>query len=153
MMVAYKAEAEAKVVEVKSKTNERKTLNSRMSPRNLKRVLDSLTTAQQKRLKQMGFGEFQGNFDFYYVPGILALWVVKNFNPKICTLIMETGRMIKITRVLIHDMLGIPMGDIKVKSLKENNLFDLVTAKWRGMVQEIVSHDNKINISQLESFL
>ncbi|GJV74862.1 hypothetical protein Tco_1506446 [Tanacetum coccineum] len=108
MMVAYKAEAEAKVVEVKSKTNERKTLNSRMSPRNLKRVLDSLTTTQQKRLKQMGFGEFQGKFDFYYVP---------------------------------------------VKSLKEKNLFDPVTAKWRGMVQEIVSHDNKINISQLELFL
>ncbi|GKE39035.1 hypothetical protein Tco_1462440 [Tanacetum coccineum] len=50
-------------------------------------------------------------------------------------------------------MLGIPMGDIKVKSLKEKNLFDPVTTKWRGMVQEIVSHDNKINISQLESFL
>ncbi|GKB58830.1 hypothetical protein Tco_0915016 [Tanacetum coccineum] len=84
---------------------------------------------------------------------ILALWVVKNFNPKTCTLVMEDGSMIKITRVLIHDMLGIPMGDIKVKSLKEKNLFDPVTAKWRGMVQEIVSHDNKINISQLESFL
>ncbi|GJU22507.1 hypothetical protein Tco_1155849 [Tanacetum coccineum] len=129
MMVAYKAEA--KVVEVKSKTNDRKTLNSRMSPRNLKRVLDSLTTAQQKRLKQMGFGEFEGNFDFYYVPGILALWVVRNFNPKTCTLVMEDG----------------------IKSLKEKNLFDPVTVKWRGMVEEIVSHDNKINISQLESFL
>ncbi|GKD75740.1 hypothetical protein Tco_1334022 [Tanacetum coccineum] len=56
MMVEYKVEAEAKVVEVKSKTNDRKTLNSRISPRNLKRVLDSLITAQQKRLKQMGFG-------------------------------------------------------------------------------------------------
>ncbi|GJX52053.1 hypothetical protein Tco_0280422 [Tanacetum coccineum] len=69
MMAAYKPEAEAKVVEVKSKTNDRKTINSRMSPRNLKRVLDSLTTSQQKRLKQMGFREFEGNFDFYYVPG------------------------------------------------------------------------------------
>ncbi|GKD44692.1 hypothetical protein Tco_1269337 [Tanacetum coccineum] len=108
MMVAYKLEAEAKVVEVKSKTNDRKTLNLRMSPRYLKRVLDSLTTAQHKHLKQMGFGEFQGNFNFYYVP---------------------------------------------VKSLKEKNLFDPVTAKWRGMVQEIVSHDNRINISQLELFL
>ncbi|GJY85503.1 hypothetical protein Tco_0499529 [Tanacetum coccineum] len=109
--------------------------------------------ATDKRLKEMGFGDFEGNFDFYYVPGILALWVVKNFNPKTCTLVMEDGSMIKITRDLIHDMLGIPMGDIKVESLKEKNLFDPVTAKWRGMVQEIVSHDNKINISQLESFL
>ncbi|GKB87784.1 hypothetical protein Tco_0960056 [Tanacetum coccineum] len=62
-------QAEAKVVEVKSKTNDKKAINSRMSPRNLKRVLDSLTTSQQKRLKQMGFGEFAGNFDFDYVPG------------------------------------------------------------------------------------
>ncbi|GKB98135.1 hypothetical protein Tco_0984272 [Tanacetum coccineum] len=66
---------------------------------------------------------------------------------------MEDGSMIKITRELIHDMLGIPMGDIKVKSLKENNLLDPVTAKWRGMVPEIVNHEKKINISQLETFL
>nr|GEV34174.1 ulp1 protease family, C-terminal catalytic domain-containing protein [Tanacetum cinerariifolium] len=61
--------------------------------------------------------------------------------------------MIKITRELIHDMIGIPMGDIKVKRLKEKNLFDPVTTKWRGMVPEIVSHENKINISQLKTFL
>ncbi|GKA01854.1 hypothetical protein Tco_0674519, partial [Tanacetum coccineum] len=84
---------------------------------------------------------------------ILGLWVVKNFNPKTCTLLMEDGSMIKITRELIHDILGIPMGDIKVKSLKEKNLLDPVTAKWRGMVPKIVNHDNKINISQLETYL
>nr|GEW17794.1 ulp1 protease family, C-terminal catalytic domain-containing protein [Tanacetum cinerariifolium] len=153
MLVAYKPDEEAKVVELNSKTNDRKAINSRRSPRNLKRVLDSLNTLQQKRLKQIGFGEFKGNFDFYSMPAILGLWVVKNFNPQTCTLVMEDGSMIKITRELIHDMLGIPMGDIKVKSLKEKNLFDPVTSKWRGMVQEIVNHDNKINISQLETFL
>ncbi|GJW19136.1 hypothetical protein Tco_0026572 [Tanacetum coccineum] len=83
---------------------------------------------------------------------ILGMWVVKNFNPKTCTLVMEDGSMIKITRELIHDILGIPMGDIKVKSLKEKNLFDPVTAKWRGMVPEIVNRE-KIQISQLETFL
>ncbi|GJT65194.1 hypothetical protein Tco_1016674, partial [Tanacetum coccineum] len=85
--------------------------------------------------------------------GIMGLWVVKNFNPKTCTLVIEDGSMIKITRELIHDMLGIPMGDIKVKYLKEKNLLDLVTAKWRGMVPKIVNHENKIPISQLETFL
>ncbi|GJY81144.1 hypothetical protein Tco_0493895, partial [Tanacetum coccineum] len=145
-------QAEAKVVEVKSKTNDKKAINSRMSPRNLKRVLDSLTTSQQKRLKQMGFGEFARNFDFDYVPGIMGMWVVKDFNPKTCTLVMEDGSMIKITRELIHDMLGIPMSGIKVKPLKEKNLFDPVTTKWRGMVPEIVNRE-KIHISQLETFL
>ncbi|GKB41561.1 hypothetical protein Tco_0886503 [Tanacetum coccineum] len=46
MIVACQQEAEAKVVEVKAKTNDRKAINARMSPRNLKRVLDSLTTLQ-----------------------------------------------------------------------------------------------------------
>ncbi|GJZ48617.1 hypothetical protein Tco_0602449 [Tanacetum coccineum] len=132
MIVAYKAEAEATDVDAKSKKNDRKTLSSRNSPRNLKRVLESLTTTQQKHLKEMGFVDFEGNLIFIMCQefnGILALWVVKNFNPKTYTLVMEDGSMIKITRVLIHDMLGIPMGDIKVKSLKEKNLFNPVTAK------------------------
>ncbi|GKC36110.1 hypothetical protein Tco_1048494 [Tanacetum coccineum] len=63
------SDSEAKV-KVKAKINDKKAINSRMLPRNLKRVLYSLTTSQQKRLKQMGFGEFAGNFDFDYVPGM-----------------------------------------------------------------------------------
>nr|GEX83126.1 ulp1 protease family, C-terminal catalytic domain-containing protein [Tanacetum cinerariifolium] len=66
---------------------------------------------------------------------------------------MEDGSMIKITRELIYDMLGIPMDDIKVKSLKEKNLLDPFTAKWRGMVSKIVNHENKIPILQLETFV
>ncbi|GJQ91903.1 hypothetical protein Tco_0003042 [Tanacetum coccineum] len=65
---------------------------------------------------------------------------------------MEDGSMIKITRELIHDMLGIPMSGIIVKPLKEKNLFDPVTAKWRGMVPEIINRE-KIHISQLKTFL
>ncbi|GKD48028.1 hypothetical protein Tco_1277004, partial [Tanacetum coccineum] len=143
MIVACQQEAEAKVVEVKTKTNDRKAINARMSPRNLKRDLNCDALGVELLWPRMHED----------VNSILGLWVVKSFNPKTCTVVMEDGSMIKITRELIHDMLGILMGDIKVKSLKEKNLLDPVTAKRRGMMPEIFNHEKKINISQLETFL
>ncbi|GKA93314.1 hypothetical protein Tco_0815300 [Tanacetum coccineum] len=53
-----------------------------MSPRNLKRVLYSLTTLQKKRLTEMGFEEFEGNFDFHYVPGHMNMNEFKNVEQK-----------------------------------------------------------------------
>ncbi|GJU78824.1 hypothetical protein Tco_1275894 [Tanacetum coccineum] len=124
-----------------------------MSPRNLKKVLDNLRPVQVNRIEEMGFINFHKNFDFHYTPSILGMWVVKSFDPTTCTLRMEDGRKIKITRELIHNILGIPMGNIKVQYLKEKNVFDEVTTKWRKIVQEIVSADKKISISKLETYL
>ncbi|GKD28501.1 hypothetical protein Tco_1239279, partial [Tanacetum coccineum] len=96
-----------------------------MSPRYLKRVLQTLRSLQEKSIQDMGFGDFlNGNFDFYYTPSKLGMWVIRNFDPKSCTITMEDGRRIKITQ-------GIPMGDIKVESQKAKNLSDTVIAKWR----------------------
>ncbi|GJX10259.1 hypothetical protein Tco_0200118 [Tanacetum coccineum] len=124
-----------------------------MSPRNLKKVLDNLRPVQVNRIEEMGFRNFHKNFDFHYTPSSLGMWVVKSFDPTTCTLRMEDGRKIKITRELIHNILGIPMGNIKVQYLKEKNVSDEVTAKWRKIVQEIVNAYNKISISKLETYL
>ncbi|GJU75746.1 hypothetical protein Tco_1272816 [Tanacetum coccineum] len=126
-----------------------------MSPRKLKRVLQTLSPPQEKSIQDMGFGDFlNGSFDFYYTPSELGMWVVRNFDPNSCTITMEDGRKIKITRELIHGILGIPMGDIKVESQKEKNLSDKVTAKWRKSVKKIVNKkSNTINISKLEQHL
>ncbi|GKD26358.1 hypothetical protein Tco_1232572 [Tanacetum coccineum] len=99
-----------------------------MSPRNLKRVLQTLRPLQEKSIQDMGFKDFlNGNFDFYYTPSKLGMWVIRNFDPKSCTITMEVGRRIKITQ-------GIPMGDIKVESQKAKNLSDTVIAKWRKSI-------------------
>ncbi|GJY41105.1 hypothetical protein Tco_0428375 [Tanacetum coccineum] len=105
-----------------------------MSPRKLKRVLQTLSPPQEKSIQDMGFGDFlNGSFDFYYTPSELGMWVVRNFDPNSCTIIMEDGRKIKITRELIHDN---------------------VTAKWRKSVKKIVNKkSNTINISKLEQHL
>ncbi|GJU76662.1 ulp1 protease family, C-terminal catalytic domain-containing protein [Tanacetum coccineum] len=114
-----------------------------------------LIPLQEKSIQDMGFGDFlNGNFDFYFTPSTLGMWVVRNFDPKSCKITMEDGRRIKITRELIHGTLRIPMGDIKVESQKEKNLSDTVTAKWRKSVKKIVNKkSNTISISKLEKHL
>ncbi|GKA18307.1 hypothetical protein Tco_0698144, partial [Tanacetum coccineum] len=124
-----------------------------MSPRNLKKVLDNLRHVQVNRIEEIGFRNFHKNFYFHYTPSILGMWVVKSFDPTTCTLRMEDGRKIMITRELIHNILGIPMGNIKFQYLKEKNVYDEVTAKWRKIVKEIVSANNKISILKLETYL
>ncbi|PWA60772.1 hypothetical protein CTI12_AA379270 [Artemisia annua] len=72
-----KWEDEGLIKEVKN--NERKSINIRMSPRSLKKVLEKLRIPQVEELEKMGFGEFHNNFNFYSTPSELGLWVVTNF--------------------------------------------------------------------------
>ena len=118
--------------------NEPKSIKIRMSPRNLKKVLENLRSQQVEELRKMGFGEFHNNFNFYSIPSELGLWVVRNFDSETCSITMNDGRKIKITRELVRDMLGIPMGDMKVEALAEKNLYEETTAKWREIMESIV---------------
>ncbi|PWA72729.1 hypothetical protein CTI12_AA262800 [Artemisia annua] len=119
------------------RNNERKSINIRMSPRSLKKVLEKLRIPQVEELQKMGFGEFHNNFNFYSTPSELGLWVVTNFESKTCSIKMNNGRKIKITRELVRDILGIPMGDMKVEALEEKNLYEETTAKWREVVEKV----------------
>ena len=122
--------------------NEPKSIKIRMSPRNLKKVLENLRSQQVEELRKMGFGEFHNNFNFYSIPSELGLWVVRNFDSETCSITMNDGRKIKITRELVRDMLGIPMGDMKVEALAEKNLYEETTAKWREIMESIVVKKN-----------
>ncbi|PWA79853.1 hypothetical protein CTI12_AA201090 [Artemisia annua] len=123
-----------------------------MSPRSLQKVLESLTKPQVEELDKMGFGAFQSNFSFDSTPSKLGMWIVRNFDPKTCSIKMKDGRKLKITRELVRDVLGIPMGDIKVEALEEINLLEETTVKWRKQLESIVVK-NKIFISKLEEHL
>lgn len=114
------------------KKNVPKSINTRMSPRSLQKVLESLRSAQVEELEKMGFGAFHSNFNFDSTPSELGMWIVKNFDSKTCSIKMINGRKLKITRELVRDVLGIPMGDIKVEALEEKNLLEETTTKWRN---------------------
>ncbi|GJW16689.1 hypothetical protein Tco_0024125, partial [Tanacetum coccineum] len=95
-------------------------INTRMSPVHLKNVLNTCTLPQIMDLNEMGLGHFHSNFNFESTPGELGMWVVKSYDPETHTLRMGDGRRIKVSRELIHEILGVPMGENKVISLPTN---------------------------------
>ncbi|GKF56941.1 hypothetical protein Tco_0170478 [Tanacetum coccineum] len=100
---------------------------SRMSPSHLKNVLESLTTQQVRVLEELGLGEYHNNFNFISTPGALGMWIAKNYDPEEHTIKMVDGRKIKVTRELIHDILGVPMGEREVNALLNTTSEDVTT--------------------------
>ncbi|PWA86956.1 hypothetical protein CTI12_AA134540 [Artemisia annua] len=107
-------------------------LKTRISPTNLKNVIRSCTPGQYKLLEEMGFGDYCGEFNFESTPTALGMWLCKNFDANNSALVLSENRKIKITKELIHEILGIPMGEIKVHALPETTTADATTVKWRS---------------------
>ncbi|GJW55515.1 putative reverse transcriptase domain-containing protein, partial [Tanacetum coccineum] len=121
---------------------------TRMSPSHLKNVLDSLTTQQVSVLEELGLGEYHNNFNFTSTPGKLGLWIVNNYDHEEHTIKMVDGRKIKVTRELIHEILGVPMGEIKVNALLNTTSEDETTTDWRRSTEFT---EERINISKLDN--
>lgn len=131
----------------------------RNSPSNLQSVIGNCTTGQFKLLEEMGFGHYRGEFKFDSTPTALGFWLCNNFDAKSSTLVLSENRKIKVTRELIHDILGIPLGDIKVVALPETTTADATTAKWRATLPLSVYDPNgspsqkRITLSKLSGYL
>ncbi|GKC43820.1 hypothetical protein Tco_1061542 [Tanacetum coccineum] len=121
---------------------------TRMSPSHLKNVLDSLTTQQVSVLEELGLGEYHNNFNFTSTPGKLGLWIVNNYDHEEHTIKMVDGRKIKVTRELIHEILGVPIGEIKVNALLNTTSEDETTTDWRRSTEFT---KERINISKLDN--
>lgn len=135
-------------------------LQTRISPTNLKNIIDNCTPGQYKLLEEMGFGHYCGEFNFESTPTALAMWLCKNFDADSSTLVLSENRKIKVTKELIHEILGIPMGEIKVNALRETTTADATTVKWRSTLPLSVYDPDapklsqkKIPISRLEAYL
>ena len=134
-------------------------LQTRMSASKLKSIVEQCTNAQNRALEEMGFGHYRGQFNFHSTPTTLGLWVCKHYDSKSNTLVLSNQRKIKVTRELIHDILGIPMGDKKVVHLRETTTEDPTTVKWRASLPLSVyepdgpPNKRKIFIGKLENYL
>ncbi|GKC66075.1 hypothetical protein Tco_1098673, partial [Tanacetum coccineum] len=106
-------------------------INTRMSPSHLKNVLNTCTLTQIMDLNELGMGHFHNNFDFESTPRELGIWVVKSYDHETHTLRMGDGRIIKVSRELIHEILGVPMGENKVISLPTTTSEDKTITDWR----------------------
>ncbi|GKF60740.1 hypothetical protein Tco_0177526, partial [Tanacetum coccineum] len=76
------------------------------------------------------------------------MWIVKNYDPEEHIIKMADGRKIKVTRELIHEILGVPMGEIKANALLNTTSKDVTTTDWRRSTEFI---EERINISKLDN--
>ncbi|GJV66100.1 hypothetical protein Tco_1476928 [Tanacetum coccineum] len=77
----------------------------------------------------------------------LGMWVVKSYDLETHTLRMGDGRRIKVSRKLIHEILGVPMGENKVISLPSTTSEDITTTNWRYTTPFI---EDKIHITRVD---
>ncbi|GJT96561.1 hypothetical protein Tco_1092079 [Tanacetum coccineum] len=106
-------------------------INTRMSPSHLKNVLNTCTLTLIMDLNELGLGHFHNNFEFESTPGELGMWVIKSYDHETHTLRMDDERRIKVSRELIHEILGVPIGENKVISFPSTRSEDKTTIDWR----------------------
>ncbi|PWA54937.1 hypothetical protein CTI12_AA431760 [Artemisia annua] len=87
-----------------------------------------LTEMRKKCLKDIGFERFI-NFPITELPGALLYYVVDKFHLTSMELRLEKGS-IKITKQRIHDMIGVPMGKMKLEDLEQRDPDDPFIAEW-----------------------
>lgn len=88
------------------------TLHLRCDPGNLLAATRNLSDEQKKAVTEMGFGSLI-SLDISKIPSRLSLWLLQNYNEDKNEINIGND-IIKITPSLVHECLGIPMGDIEV---------------------------------------
>ena len=108
---------------------------TRSSPKAMYDAMVGLTEMRKKCLKDIGFERFI-NFPITELPGALLYYVVDKFHPTSMELRLEQGS-IKITKQIIHDMIGVPMGKMKLEDLEKRDADDPFIAEWESQYSNV----------------
>lgn len=101
-----------------------------MTPGKLSLTLKTLSDVQKEAVKKMGFGSLLGmNLDT--IPGKLNYMLVDNYDPTRNRLKVN-NRWINITKELVHDVMGLPMGGENIKELESCAYNDPVLQQWKA---------------------
>ncbi|KAJ0807031.1 hypothetical protein HanOQP8_Chr00c130g0765351 [Helianthus annuus] len=102
----------------------------RNAPNSLCCVLEGLTDAQNSDIKDMGF-ESMKCFNIRNIPAGLGYWLLLNYDHK--TNELNVGnRKIEITPSKVHDVLGVPMGEISVYEKPKLTKRDAIREQWKS---------------------
>ncbi|CAH1427917.1 unnamed protein product [Lactuca virosa] len=109
-------------------------IHIRTSPNLLFSTMYGVTNGQKEYLSFIGFGPLL-NIKVDGSASRIGYYVVNNFDPERMVLNVDRGE-IPITRQLIHDMLGLPVGNININSVKftaaEDKTIDLWSAQFNS---------------------
>ncbi|KAJ0509294.1 putative Ulp1 protease family catalytic domain, papain-like cysteine peptidase superfamily [Helianthus annuus] len=105
-------------------------IRTRSCPANFCEMVQSLNVAQLAVVEEIGFSSVL-QLDVHMVPTCLGYWLVTNYDVESNNLDIGT-RKIEITRELVRDVLGIPMGDKQVVEMGKPSYSDPVIAEFRN---------------------
>lgn len=88
-------------------------LNSRMTPRKMSLTVKILSERQKEAVKRMVFTSLLG-MDIDSIPGRLNYVLLDHYDPTQNRLKVNK-EWITISKQLVHDIMGLPMGDEKIK--------------------------------------
>lgn len=108
-----------------------RSIRTRSSPKQLYVALNGLTKEQQMVVEQMGFGKLL-TMRLEGVAGKIGYYVVDNFDEKKMEINLENGEKIKITKDVVHEMLGIPKGKQDLYALPTQEKLCKENEKWKG---------------------
>ncbi|CAH9076699.1 unnamed protein product, partial [Cuscuta europaea] len=123
-----------------------RSIRTRSSPHVLVKALSGMTDAQKEDIKKIGFGAVF-NLDIAEIPGKLGYWVVENFDPKKCSLVLLDGSIVRITEEDVARVLGFPLGGKKIVQKKKNEDCALLQ-EWRAIFDK---EDYKISPSDVSA--
>ena len=84
------------------------SIKPRSSPRDIVKILESLTDIQKQNVVEMGFESLlDENFKINITPTKLGYWVIDQFDNETCTTKMGDGRAIVITPKMIQELICI----------------------------------------------
>ncbi|CAH1454220.1 unnamed protein product [Lactuca virosa] len=103
-------------------------IHIRTSPKILFSIIHGLTNGQKEYISSIGFGPLL-NIKVDGSASRIGYYAVNNFDPERMVLTVERGE-IPITRQLIHDMLGLPLGNVNINSLNFTPAQDKTVDLW-----------------------
>ncbi|GJX04119.1 hypothetical protein Tco_0190035 [Tanacetum coccineum] len=114
----------------KDKVKRVNRVHSRIPPNNLFWVMTQLSAREKQAVRDIGFGKLI-DFKIKDIPTRLAYWLLDHFDEEACCLNIN-GKEIEITRELVRDVLGVPLGDIHLDAHDEANYRNPLTRAFKA---------------------
>ena len=112
-------------------TGERLKIRSATS--NVCKMISGLRSEQMRAINSIGFGSIL-NFNVDIIPTGLGFWLLRNYDPETCTLNVGS-HTISITRELVHNIFGVPMGELEIEETQRPRTADAVVGEWNAQFE------------------
>ncbi|CAI9277401.1 unnamed protein product [Lactuca saligna] len=116
--------------------NSLRCLNTRFPPEHITKTMTLLNKDQQRCVQSIGFGSAL-NMQLEKLPRRICYWVVENYNPTSNSIHVQDQRLL-VTRERVHEVYGIPMGDLPMSNPSKANSENKVVKLWKSQFPKTI---------------